>query len=110
MGLLGMSLLTAQRRTREIGIRKINGARIGEIMIMLSWDLVKWIIVSIVISIPLAFFFMKKWLENFAYRIPLSWWIFGLAGLTAILIVLITVSVQSWKAANSNPVESLRYE
>jgi len=110
MGLLGMSLLTAQRRTREIGIRKINGARIDEIMTMLSWDLVKWIIISIVISIPLAFFFLRKWLENFAYKTSLSWWIFVLAGFTAVLIVLITVSVQSWKAATSNPVEALRYE
>jgi putative ABC transport system permease protein len=110
MGLLGMSLLTTQRRTREIGIRKINGARISEIMIMLSWDLVKWIMISIVISVPLAFFFMNKWLENFAYKTALSWWIFALAGLTTMLIVLITISVQSWKAANSNPVESLRYE
>jgi putative ABC transport system permease protein len=110
MGLLGMSLLAAQRRTREIGIRKINGARISEIMLMLSWDLIKWIMISIVLSIPLAFFFMKRWLENFAYKTPLSWWIFALAGLTAMLIVLITVSVQSWKAANSNPVEALRYE
>jgi putative ABC transport system permease protein len=110
MGMLGMSLLTAQRRTKEIGIRKINGARISEILIMLNWDLVKWIIISIAIAIPVSFFFMNKWLENFAYKIPLSWWIFTLAGLSALLIVVITVSIQSWKAAKSNPVDALRYD
>jgi putative ABC transport system permease protein len=110
MGMLGMSLLTAQRRTKEIGIRKINGARISEILIMFNWDLVKWIIISIAIAIPISFFFLNKWLENFAYKIPLSWWLFALAGLSALLIVMITVSIQSWNAAKSNPVEALRYE
>lgn len=110
MGLLGLSLLTTQRRSKEIGIRKINGARISEIMIMLNWDLIKWIIISFVIAIPFAFFVMNKWLENFAYKTPLSWWIFGLAGLSALLIAVITVSVQSWKASSRNPVEALRYE
>jgi putative ABC transport system permease protein len=110
MGLLGMSLLTAQRRTKEIGLRKINGAGISEIMIMLNLDLVKWITVSIVIAVPFAFFAMSKWLENFAYRTSLSWWIFALAGLTAMLIALLTVSLQSWSAASRNPVEALRYE
>lgn len=110
MGLLGLSLLTTQRRTKEIGIRKINGARIDEIIIMLNWDLVKWILISFIIAIPIAFLFMNKWLEAFAYKTALSWWIFVLSGLTAILIALITVSVQSWKAASRNPVEALRYE
>lgn len=110
MGLLGLSLLTTQRRTKEIGIRKINGARISEIMIMLNNDLIKWIIVSSVLAIPLAFFFMNKWLETFAYKTALSWWIFALAGLTAMLIAVMTVSVQSWKASSRNPVEALRYE
>jgi putative ABC transport system permease protein len=110
MGLLGLSLLTTQRRTREIGLRKINGARISEIVIMLNWDLVKWIFISFVLAIPLAYIAMNKWLENFAYKITLGWWIFVLAGLTALCIALITVSVQSWKSANRNPVEALRYE
>lgn len=110
MGLLGMSLLTTQRRTREIGMRKINGAKTGEIMLMLNWDLIKWTMISFVIAIPLVFFFMNRWLENFAYKTVLSWWIFLLAGLIALTIVLLTVSVQSWKAASLNPVESLRYE
>jgi putative ABC transport system permease protein len=110
MGLVGMSLLSAQRRTKEIGIRKVNGARIIEIMIMLNWDIIKWIMISIVIAIPLAFLTMNKWLESFAYKTALSWWIFALAGLVAILIALMTVFVQSWKASSMNPVESLRYE
>jgi len=110
MGLLGMSLLTTQSRTKEIGIRKINGAGTGELMIMLNRDLIKWIIISFIIAIPFAFFAMNKWLENFAYKITLGWWIFALSGLTALVIALLTVSVQSWKAADRNPAEALRYE
>ena len=110
MGLLGLSLLTTQRRTKEIGLRKINGAGIGELMIMLNWDLTKWIIISFVTAIPFAFIAMNKWLENFAYKTTLSWWIFALAGLTAMIIALLTVSWQSWKAASRNPVEALRCE
>jgi putative ABC transport system permease protein len=110
MGLLGLSLLTTQRRTKEIGIRKINGARIGEIMIMLNWDLIKWIMMSFVLATPLSYFFMNKWLDSFAYKTALSWWIFALAGLTAMSIATLTVSVQTWKASSSNPVEALRYE
>ncbi|TFG92782.1 MAG: FtsX-like permease family protein [Candidatus Atribacteria bacterium] len=110
MGLLGLSLLTTQRRLREIGIRKINGAKISEVLIMLNWDLIKWIIISYLLAIPFAFFVMNKWLENFAYRTTLSWWIFASAGLSALLIAVITISVQSLKASRMNPVESLRYE
>jgi len=110
MGLLGMALLSIQKRTKEIGLRKINGASTGELMIMLNWDLVKWIVIALVIAIPVAVIAMNKWLENFAYKIDLKWWIFVLAGSTAILIALLTVSLQSWKAASRNPVEALRYE
>lgn len=110
MGLLGMSLLTTQRRIKEIGIRKVNGAKIGEIMTMLNWYFIKWIILSFLLAIPFAYFAMNKWLENFAYKTSLSWWIFALAGLAAMFIAFITVSVQSWKASSRNPVEALRYE
>jgi putative ABC transport system permease protein len=110
MGLLGMSLLTTQRRTKEIGIRKVNGAGIGRILIMLNWDFIKWIILSFIIAIPIGFFAMRKWLAGFAYKTDLSWWIFALAGLIAIFIALITVSIQSWKSAGRNPVEALRDE
>ena len=110
MGLLGLSLLTTQRRTKEIGIRKVNGAKISEIMIMLNWDFIKLIMTSFLLAIPFVYFAMNKWLENFAYKTALSWWIFALAGLAAMFIALITVSVQSWQAASRNPVEALRYE
>jgi putative ABC transport system permease protein len=110
MGLLGLSLLTTQRRTKEIGMRKINGARIREIMTMLNLDLLTWIMISFVMAVPLALLFMNKWLESFAYKITLSWWIFAMAGFTALLIALLTVSAQSWKAANRNPVEALKHE
>ncbi len=109
-GLLGLSLLTTQRRTKEIGLRKINGAGIGELMIMLNWDLIKWILISFVIATPVAFYAMNNWLANFAYKTTLYWWIFVLAGLTAVLIALLTVSLQIWRAACKNPVEALRYE
>jgi putative ABC transport system permease protein len=110
MGLLGMSLLTTQRRTKEIGIRVVNGATIGELLTMLNWYFLKWIMISWLIAIPLAWFAMHKWMENFAYKTSLSWWIFALAGLITVMIALVTVSAQSWKAARTNPVEALRYE
>jgi putative ABC transport system permease protein len=110
MGLLGLSLLTTQRRTKEVGLRKINGAKTGEMMVMLNWDFIKWIIISFVLAVPIAFFAMNKWLENFSYKITLSWWIFITAGCLAIIIAIITVSLQSWKASSRNPVEALRYE
>ncbi|MCP4310636.1 MAG: hypothetical protein GY790_05190 [Bacteroidetes bacterium] len=110
MGLLGMSLLTTQRRIREIGIRKVNGAGTNQIMTMLNWDFLKWIVLSFILAVPFAYFAMNKWLENFAYKTPLSWWIFALAGLTAMFIAFVTVSVQSWRASTRNPIEALRYE
>ncbi len=110
MGMLGLTLLNTQRRTREIGIRKINGAETCEIMMMLSWDILKWVLISFILAFPLAFILMRKWMEGFAYKTSLSWWIFALAGLTACIITLTTVSVLSWRAANRNPVVALRYE
>jgi putative ABC transport system permease protein len=110
MGLLGMSLLTTQRRTKEIGIRKVNGAGIQQILVMLNWDFIKWILLSFILSVPFAFYAMNKWLANFAYKTSLNAWIFALAGSVAVCIALITISIQSWKAAGRNPVEALRYE
>jgi putative ABC transport system permease protein len=110
MGLLGMSLLTTQRRTKEIGIRKINGAGTGEMMIMINWDFHKWIIISFALAIPFAYIAMNKWLESFAYRINLGWEIFALACLSSVMIAVITVSAQSWKASSTNPVRALRHE
>ena len=110
MGLLGLSLLISQQRTKEIGIRKVNGANVLEILGMLNRDFVKWIALAFVIATPVAWYAMNKWLENFAYKTGLSWWIFALSGLMALGIAQLTVSVQSWRAANRNPVEALRYE
>ncbi len=110
MGLLGLALIITQYRTKEIGIRKVNGAKTSEILLMLNKDFVKWVAIAFAIATPIAYYAMNKWLENFAYKTELSWWIFALAGLLALGIALVTVSFQSWKAATKNPVQSLRYE
>ncbi|NLU39094.1 MAG: hypothetical protein GXX78_09415 [Bacteroidales bacterium] len=110
MGILGHIFMICLNRVKEIGIRKINGARISEVMALLNRDFVKWVAIAFVIATPIAYFAMNKWLENFAYKTELSWWIFALAGLLAMGIALLTVSFQSWKAATRNPVEALRYE
>ncbi len=110
MGLFNISLLISVQRTKEIGIRKVNGATISEVLLMLNKDFIKWVAIAFVVATPIAYFAMNKWLENFAYKTTLSWWIFALAGVLALGIALLTVSFQSWKAANRNPVESLRYE
>ncbi|MBN1820544.1 MAG: ABC transporter permease [Prolixibacteraceae bacterium] len=110
MGLFSMSMLISKMRTKEIGIRKVNGAKVSEVLIMLNQDFVKWVVVAFVIATPVAYYAMNKWLENFAYKTNLSWWIFALAGLLALGIALLTISWQSWRAATRNPVEALRYE
>jgi putative ABC transport system permease protein len=110
LGILGLSIFMGESRIKEIGIRKINGAKISEVMLMLNKDLIKWVIIAFIISSPIAFFVMHKWLENFAYKTELSWWIFTLAGLLALGIALLTVSWKSWRVATRNPVEALRYE
>ena len=110
IGLFAISLYDTRRRKKEIGVRKVNGAKVSEVMILLSSDFIKWVLIAFLIATPLAWYAMHKWLENFAYKTELSWWIFALAGLLALGIALLTVSWQSWKAATKNPVESLRYE
>jgi putative ABC transport system permease protein len=110
MGLFGIIDNTILRKTKEIGIRKVNGARISEVMVMLNREFVKWVVFAFVLATPLAYYAMNKWLENFAYKTTLSWWIFMLAGVLALGITLLTVSWQSWKAAIQNPVEALKYE
>jgi len=110
LGILGLSIFTSQYRTKEIGIRKINGATITEIVTLLNKGFIKWIVIAFVIATPLAYYTMTKWLENFAYKTALSWWIFVLAGFVALVVALLTVSWQSWRAATRNPVEALRYE
>ncbi len=110
LGILGMAVFSIERRTKEIGIRKVNGAKISEILVLLNRDFIKWVAIAFVIATPIAYFAMNKWLENFAYKTNLSWWIFALAGLLALGVALVTVSFQSWRAATRNPVEALRYE
>jgi len=110
LGIFGLIMQMAAQRTKEIGIRKVNGAKINEVMAMLNKDFIKWVAIAFIIATPVAYYVMQKWLENFAYKTSLSWWIFALAGLLALGIALLTVSWQSWKAATRNPVEALRYE
>jgi len=110
MGLFGLVALELEQKTKEIGIRKVNGATAWEIIKMLNKDFVKWVAVAFIIAAPVAYYAMNRWLENFAYKISLSWWIFALAGFAVLLIALLTVSLQTYRAANKNPVEALRYE
>jgi putative ABC transport system permease protein len=110
MGLFGLSIFSSEKRTKEIGIRKVNGAKVSEIMTLLNKDFVNWVVIAFAIATPVAYYAMNKWLENFAYKTSLSWWIFALAGFLAFGIASLTVSWQSWKAATRNPVEALRYE
>lgn len=110
LGTLGLSIFLCQRKAKEIGIRKVNGAQVTEIMKMLNRDFVKWVIVAFIIASPISWLIMYQWLEGFAFKTIISWWIFPLAGLMALGIALLTVSWQSWKVATRNPVEALRYE
>jgi len=110
MGLFGLSLLISRQKTKEIGIRKINGAKVLEVMVLLNKDFLTWVVIAFTIATPISWYLMHKWLQNFAYKTELSWWIFALAGILALGIALLTVSWQSWRAATRNPVEALRYE
>jgi len=110
LGLFGLTLMVINQRVKEIGIRKISGAKISEVITMLNKDFLKGVAIAFVVASPIAYYAMNKWLENFAYKTTLSWWIFALAGVLALGIALLTVSWQSWRAATRNPVEALRYE
>lgn len=110
LGILGLVTFASERRTKEIGIRKVHGASTSELMIMLSKDFLKWILVAILIASPIGWYAMRKWLQDFAYRTEINWWVFALAGLIALLITSITICWQIWKTAKRNPVEVLRYE
>lgn len=110
LGLLGISAYAAVERTKEIGVRKVLGASTANILGIFTGDFIKSIIVANVLAFPIAYYVMNKWLQNFAYKTALSWWIFVVAGSVAIIIALLTVSIQAIRAALTNPVESLRYE
>ncbi|MCG8702130.1 MAG: ABC transporter permease [Bacteroidales bacterium] len=110
LGLFGLALFTINGRIKEIGIRKVNGARTIEVLALINKDFLTWIIIAFVIAIPIASFFIYRWLEGFAYRTSYPWWTVVLTGIIASGVALLTVSWQSWRAARRNPVESLRYE
>lgn len=110
LGLFALSSFVAEQRTKEIGIRKVNGAGVTNILILLSSNFTKWVLIAFVISLPLGILVMQQWLDNFAYKTNLHWWIFAIAGLAALAIAIFTVSFQSLKAAVRNPVDALRYE
>ena len=110
LGLFGLAAFTAERRTKEIGIRKVLGASVSGIVMLLSKDFVTLMLIANVIAWPVAYWAMRDWLTNFAYRIDLGWSVFALSGGLALMIALLTVGYQAWKAARANPVDALRYE
>ena len=110
LGMFGLSLFTMRQKTKEIGIRKTHGASTSGIIFLLSKDFVKLILVSILVASPMVYFPLRGWLQTFAYRIDLSWWLFAIPAIAIIVIALLTISFQTIKAALANPVKALRYE
>ncbi|HTE29147.1 MAG TPA: FtsX-like permease family protein, partial [Chryseolinea sp.] len=110
LGLFGLAAFTAEQRIKEIGVRKVLGASVSQIVGHLSRDFMKLVAIAIILSCPLAYYFMNSWLQNFAYHIDIAWWVFIVAGLLSSLIALFTISLQTVKAALANPVKSLRSE
>lgn len=110
LGLFGLSAFTAERRRKEIGVRKVLGSSVAGIVQLLSKDFIRLVLIALLMAIPLAWWGMQNWLESFAYRIEIKWWVFAIAGFTAICIAMLTVSFQAIKAAVANPVKSLRTE
>ncbi|RXQ95863.1 ABC transporter permease [Ancylomarina salipaludis] len=110
IGLIGLITFNTELKTKEIGIRKVCGAKITEIVVYLNQDILKWFLVGVVISAWISWYLMTKWLGNFAYKISLNWWVFLLGALIIFTITALTISWQSWKAARANPVETLKYE
>nr|NIR50974.1 hypothetical protein [candidate division KSB1 bacterium]NIV70295.1 hypothetical protein [Phycisphaerae bacterium]NIR71809.1 hypothetical protein [candidate division KSB1 bacterium]NIT73196.1 hypothetical protein [candidate division KSB1 bacterium]NIU93056.1 hypothetical protein [candidate division KSB1 bacterium] len=110
LGLYGLSAYMTEQRTKEVSIRKVLGATVSGVVTLLSRDFLKLVLLANLTAWPVAWYAANRWLQNFAYRIDISWWVFALAGTLALLIALLTVSTQAIKAALANPVESLRYE
>ena len=110
LGLFGLTTYMAEQRTKEIGVRKVLGATVNNIIMMLSKDFLVLIIIAALIAFPFAWWAMYKWLEDFEYRVSVGWWIFVVSGMVAVLVALFTISFQAVKAALSNPVKSLRTE
>ncbi|MDX2432563.1 MAG: ABC transporter permease, partial [Bacteroides sp.] len=110
LGLMGISGLLVARRFKEVGIRKANGATVKQVIVLLNKDLLKWVFVAYLLACPAAWFALKRWLQDFAFQTEISWWIFALAGVAAILISIITITFQIYRVAIQNPVNALRYE
>jgi putative ABC transport system permease protein len=110
IGLFGLTMLTIQKHTKEIGIRKVLGANVLQVSALVSKNFILLVFIAFIIAIPAAWFATNKWLQNFAYRINIHWWVFVLAALLTVIIALVTVSFQAIKAAIANPVKSLRTE
>jgi putative ABC transport system permease protein len=110
LGILGLVIFASERRSKEIGIRKVHGAKVSELMFMLNKDFLKWVVFASVIALPLGWFAMNKWLADFAYKTDINWWVFALAVLIALLIAFMTVTWQTWRTVKKNPVEVLRYQ
>lgn len=109
-GLFAMAFYSTQRRVKEIGVRKVNGAGAGEILMLLNRDFLVWVVISFCIACPVAYFIVSRWLEGFQERTDMSWWVFALVGILVLLVALLTVSYQTWKAASVNPVKALKSE
>jgi putative ABC transport system permease protein len=110
LGLLGLTLLIVTRRTKEIGIRKVNGASYMDILMLIFREFVAWIIIGLILATPISLITMQQWLQNFAYKTDISGWAFITAGVIALLVALLTVGWHTYRAATKNPVEALRYE
>ena len=110
LGLLGLASFAAEQRTKEIGIRKVLGASVPGIILMMSREFTRWVLLANIFAWPIAYYIMYRWLRSFAYRSDIGWMVFILSGLIALIIALLTIGFQSIKAATANPVESLRYE
>ncbi len=110
VGVLGLVIFETSSRRKEIGIRKVHGATIGEILVMLNQLYIRVTIICFIIAVPLVYSGIHKWLERFAYKTPMYWWVFALSGLQILLVTITIVSIQSWNAARANPVDSIKDE
>jgi putative ABC transport system permease protein len=110
IGLLGLVILAIEQRTKEIGIRKVLGAAVSRIMLLISREFIILIAIAFIVAVPAGYYFINKWLQEFAYRVDIAWWMFALAGVLTILVAIVTMSFRTMKAALANPVKSLRTE
>jgi putative ABC transport system permease protein len=110
LGLFSVTSVLVARRTKEIGIRKVNGASVAGILLMLNKDFIKWFAIAFITACPAGIIILNKWLQSFSYKTDLSWWVFAVSGVIVLAVTCITVTLQSWRAAARNPVEALRYE